>query len=218
MSFLKNFCIVFILLFVLSSCSKEPIVRENTLGPTVNANTSLLKSNDLFHIELDYGSVSSIFEGQRLDSIFEFQRTDPVHKFTRTVMLDTTEFIAAEISSVQNNRFNLNVNGTDIHVSNVSISEDTLAFKAKLPLSSHTINFEGYDSNGELACMINEFRNGGEIEQRVWPLIFGAACLVAAFVDAYCNEQIANDVADCTANCMPSVVGPCGAECVYPCD
>lgn len=60
---------------------------------------------------------------------------------------------------------------------------------------------------------MNIYEAEGEIEGW-WPVVFGAAVLVASLVDYYCDSQIAAGVALCTQNSFCSVVNTCSATCV----
>lgn len=49
---------------------------------------------------------------------------------------------------------------------------------------------------------------------KILKIIFEAACSIALAVDYYCDQKIANDVANCTAQGLCSIVSSCSARCV----
>jgi hypothetical protein len=207
--------IMIIICLSMSSCDKNAFNSTDDLKEVANGT---LKNNQVpFAMYINSDSVYNTFVGPSQNNFIKWERQGLLPNFEKLIKLDPSYFREVEFFEIDSISLLLVLADKEVVLSDILVSGDSLFFKANEINESHRLSFFGYDSSGELASILTEFGKGGTADERAWPLIFGAACLIVSLVDAYCDQQIANGVAACTGNCQGAIVTSCGATCVDVC-
>ncbi len=137
--------------------------------------------------------------------------------FDANVIFGIEDLPEMKILESTENSFVLAIEDKVLFFDNIVASENTLSFLAN-GSSNRMMDFSLTDPNFDFNIFMEIIQSNSVInaEQKIWPFIFIAACLIGSGVDYYCDGQVADGVSECTRNGMCSRVLSCGAECV-PC-
>lgn len=190
--------------FICSSCNKE----EST-------NKVFSSNMPHFVMSVNYDSITDIYSGYDVD--FQLKK----HHFMNNRLIDSTD-IYLDVHAFDSATFvfnsdttitvvkdkdtltisQINYNGLLGHNEFSFIITGASARPASFIISSDLYDFSTYMSSFNTKAL------------PVGYLLYGAALLIAAGIDYYCDTKIANGVNGCTAQGKCSKVGVCCVECV----
>lgn len=201
-----------------NACSKDEDHDQNQeLGDLHNPKSTTK------HIFMDYGTVKNTYS--TIDGeLFEWKRVGSINDFNkRIILLDYPQFGTVKCVGKGSDHFKLNIKNETILFNNIVVDRTgtSIQFEASKP-NGRTVDVSISDPTDNFSMFLSTVNQGDTIypqPQMFWPaIIFGAACLVAAGVDYYCDGQIADAAADCAANCMGFNAGTCGGTCIEVCN
>lgn len=195
------------LIVISISCQKE---TTEDLHPNP---TSSPTKGFTFTMNVAYSNVFDSYVGTNLNSALYW-----THSVNDSIIADgctTIDYSDWDDASFieQNDSTTIAINNNDtIVLSNISAQNHFLEFTAighnKIPVT-FTIYDQNTSFNNEISIYGSKLPIG-----KILKIIFEAACTIALAVDYYCDQKIANDVANCTAQGLCSIVSSCSARCV----
>lgn len=166
-----------------------------------------------FTMNVAYSNVFDTYVGTNLNSALYW-----THSVNDSIIADgytTIDYSDWDDASFieKNDSTTIAINNNDtIVLSNISAQNHFLEFTAighnKIPVT-FTIYDQNTSFNNEISIYGSKLPIG-----KILKIIFEAACSIALAVDYYCDQKIANDVANCTAQGLCSIVSSCSARCV----
>lgn len=173
-------------------------------------------------IYISHDSVSNVFSTTDYDH-YKWERTGSATNFQeRLIIINHERFGDMKCVEKGTDYFSLIIENEVIRFDKILIggSGTSFHFQASKP-NGRIVDVSIIDSKEDFSAFFKQLTEGDIIfpkQQAVWPIVFGAAVLVAALVDAYCDGQIAAAAANCAANCMGFSAEPCGGTCIEVCE
>jgi hypothetical protein len=196
------------------SCSKE---SEN--NPQVTQKHQKVPTNQI-QIEYSYDNVLNVIKGDDLRGKLSWYKRDKYEPeremFVGNFYINYEGLGDITISDINDN--NVVVSNRE-NVFNFLIREQSMnnVVMTITGSSERVIELTYLDSGLALQNFLGNIEVGQILnanDKFPWVLVWGAALLISAGVDYYCDNQIASDVAGCTENGMCSVVNSCSASCI----
>jgi hypothetical protein len=190
------------------------VVACNEIDSTVE--NQPVDSSKLAKMEYSYENQSNILISEDGTNAFNWKKNrNGKSIFDANVTLNVADLQEMKVVKSTANPFTLAINDRNINFGNVSSDASNVSFDV-YGNSDRMINFSLTDNNHDFTHFMDYVQNSTVIssEQKLWPLIFVGACLIASGVDSYCSSEIAENVASCTAAGQCSQVNSCSASCV----